>query len=88
MSAYGWYINDFDPARHHDPLDLTGAERLFGVFDAHGYPDPVTGRFCQGPRFLTGKVSGLRLRAGDALRLIIGGGGGWGDPLQRDIERV
>lgn len=28
------------------------------------------------------------MKAGDALRFIIGGGGGWGDPLARDVEKV
>jgi len=39
-------------------------------------------------RALTSKVSGLRLKRGDVLRWELGGGGGWGDPLARDPERV
>ncbi|MEV6895583.1 hydantoinase B/oxoprolinase family protein [Kribbella sp. NPDC051137] len=87
-SAYGWYISDFDLARHGDPLDLRGAEPLFGMFDADGRPDPNDGEFGRGARYQTGKFSGLYLKAGDGLRFIIGGGGGWGDPLTRDPERV
>jgi N-methylhydantoinase B len=39
-------------------------------------------------RPLTSKVAGLRLRKGDLLTLEFAGGGGWGDPLKRDPERV
>ncbi len=86
--AFGWYIEDFDLARHADPLDLRGIEPLFGMFDADGRPDPNHGEFGLGARYRTGKFSGLILKAGDALRFVIGGGGGWGDPLERDVERV
>ncbi|RDI55992.1 hydantoinase B/oxoprolinase family protein [Nocardia mexicana] len=86
--AYGWYIEDFDLARHGDPLDLRGAEPLFGMFDEAGRPDPDHGEFGRGARYRTGKFSGLVLKAGDALRFVIGGGGGWGDPLERDAQRV
>lgn len=86
--AYGWYIEGFDISRHADPLDLRNAEPLFGVFDESGLPDPENGEFGHGARYQTGKFSGLVLRAGDALRVVIGGGGGWGSPLERDPERV
>ncbi|MCP2276253.1 N-methylhydantoinase B [Nocardia amikacinitolerans] len=86
--AFGWYIEDFDLARHGDPLDLRGVEPLFGMFDAEGRPDPNHGEFGRGARYQTGKFSGLILKAGDALRFVIGGGGGWGDPLEREPARV
>jgi N-methylhydantoinase B len=35
-----------------------------------------------------GKVSGLRLQPGDALVILSPGGGGWGPPYARDVERV
>ncbi len=35
-----------------------------------------------------GKVSGLVLPAGERLLFELGGGGGWGDPLDRDPSRV
>jgi len=41
-----------------------------------------------GERPLTSKVAGLRLRKGDLLSWELGGGGGWGDPFERDPERV
>jgi N-methylhydantoinase B len=87
-SAYGWYIENFDLSRHGDPLDLRGAEPLFGMFDEQGRPDPNDGEFGRGARYRTGKFSNLLLKAGDGLRFIIGGGGGWGDPLTRDTEQV
>ncbi|PKV98604.1 hydantoinase B/oxoprolinase family protein [Nocardia fluminea] len=86
--AFGWYIENFDLARHGDPLDLRGIEPLFGMFDADGRPDPNHGEFGRGARYQTGKFSGLVLRAGDALRFVIGGGGGWGDPLEREVDKV
>ncbi|SEC97064.1 hydantoinase B/oxoprolinase family protein [Rhodococcus koreensis] len=86
--AYGWYIDNFDLAEHGDPLDLRGAEPLFGMFDDQGRPDPNNGEFGRGARYRTGKFSGLVLKAGDALRFVIGGGGGWGDPLARISGKV
>lgn len=88
MPAYGWYIEGFDLGVHGDPLDLRGAEPLFGVFDEQGRPDPVIGEFGRGARYRTGKFSNMLVRAGDAIRFVIGGGGGWGDPLARATERV
>ncbi len=35
-----------------------------------------------------GKVAGVPMRAGDALIMEAAGGGGWGDPLRRDVSRV
>jgi len=39
-------------------------------------------------RPLTSKAAGLRLKQGDVLAFALGGGGGWGDPRQREPERV
>jgi N-methylhydantoinase B/oxoprolinase/acetone carboxylase alpha subunit len=39
-------------------------------------------------RPLTSKVAGLRLKQGDVFSWDLGGGGGLGDPFQRDPERV
>jgi N-methylhydantoinase B len=39
-------------------------------------------------RTLTSKVAGLRLRKGDLLSMEFAGGGGWGDPREREVERV
>ncbi|MGA4792366.1 hydantoinase B/oxoprolinase family protein [Nocardia sp. AB354] len=87
-SAYGWYIANFDLNTHGNPLDLRGAEPLFGMFDEQGRPDPNNGEFGRGARYTSGKFSNLLLQAGDAIRFVIGGGGGWGDPLARDTGRV
>jgi N-methylhydantoinase B len=37
---------------------------------------------------LTSKVAGLRLKKGDVLSMEFAGGGGWGDPRTRAVERV
>src|SRR5262245_4670872 len=39
-------------------------------------------------RALTSKVAGLRLRRDDVFAFELGGGGGWGSPLERDPENV
>jgi N-methylhydantoinase B len=39
------------------------------------------------PQSLPGKVT-LTIRRGDVFRHELAGGGGWGDPLERDPERV
>src|SRR5215471_6006833 len=39
-------------------------------------------------RALTSKIAGLRLHQGDLLSVEFAGGGDWGNPLQRDPERV
>lgn len=40
------------------------------------------------PSPIPGKVSGFPLMAGDLVRMETGGGGGYGDPLARDPQRV
>lgn len=37
---------------------------------------------------IPGKVSGFPLKEGDAVLMASAGGGGYGDPLERDVERV
>ena len=88
MPVYGWYIRDFDLATHVDALQLRDCESLFGMYDDEGRPDPDGGTYCAGTRYQSGKVSQVLLRAGDALRIVLGGGGGWGDPLSRDVSKV
>ena len=39
-------------------------------------------------RFQTGKATGIRLEPGDAYLIEMGGGGGFGDPLDREAWRV
>jgi N-methylhydantoinase B len=39
-------------------------------------------------RALTSKVAGLMLKRGDLLSVEFAGGGGWGDPYERDVGRV
>jgi len=41
-----------------------------------------------GARPLTSKIAGLRLKKGDLLSMEFAGGGGWGDPRARALERV
>jgi N-methylhydantoinase B len=61
-----------------------------GLFDAKpARPSKATlnpGRADERP--LTSKVAGLRLKQGDVFSWQLAGGGGFGDPRQRDPERV
>jgi N-methylhydantoinase B len=59
---------------------------LFGGRDAVG-PDVVVNEGRADERHLL-KVNALQLQAGDTFELRTGGGGGFGDPLERDPERV
>ncbi|GEL25231.1 hypothetical protein PSU4_41850 [Pseudonocardia sulfidoxydans NBRC 16205] len=90
MPFYGWLIPDFDakdPASL-DVFDLRAAEPLFGMFDDKGVPTPDGGTFGLGTKYASAKVSGIVLKPGQAIRVIIGGGGGWGDPLARPTADV
>jgi N-methylhydantoinase B len=88
MSSYAWYIPQFDWSRHMDPRMLQGLEPIYGAFDVHGVPDADRGSVEGRAANTTGKLAGVVVRAGDALRVVIGGGGGWGDPLERDLHAV
>src|SRR5262249_10320781 len=35
-----------------------------------------------------GKFSDVYLQRGDSIRIVTSGGGGYGDPLERDLERI
>jgi N-methylhydantoinase B len=35
-----------------------------------------------------GKISGYKIQSGERIELYMGGGGGWGDPFERDPEKV
>jgi N-methylhydantoinase B len=85
---YAWLVPADDPGIVLDPFDLRGCEPLFGVFDEKGRPLPGTGEFGRGARYQTAKVAGLEIKPGQALRVLFGGGGGWGDPLERPVDRV
>ena len=65
--------------------------RPWGLFGGHpGAGNQVSVQVGQEPelRFPNGKVLGRLLRAGDAYVLRSGGGGGYGSPLERPLERV
>jgi N-methylhydantoinase B len=86
MPFYAWLAESFDPDYSTDPVDLRGWEPLFGMLDENGHPDPNNGTFSPGTRFPSGKVPMMTLQPGQALRLVIGGGGGWGDALERSLD--
>jgi N-methylhydantoinase B len=59
-----------------------------GPYGLNGGAPGSKGRFVhftkKGETELPSKISGVRLRAGDRIRLETSGGGGWGDPASRD----
>jgi N-methylhydantoinase B len=61
----------------------------WGLFGGHGAtpPEVVINPGRPNERRLL-KVNGLRLRAGDTVRCLTGGGGGYGDPAERDPSAV
>jgi hypothetical protein len=57
-----------------------GAPTRWEVVRTDGRVEPVSARF--------GSKGALPVRAGEVVRVCTTGGGGWGDPLRRDPERV
>jgi len=53
-----------------------------------GRPFAVTVDLEGSPRDLGGLVDGEPVAAGQLVRVVTTGGGGWGDPLEREVERV
>lgn len=83
-------------------IQLTrGTARLSAIGDREKYPPPGVfgGKFggkqslrlnvgTEREKNLTTRVMDYRLEAGDEFTLISGGGGGYGDPLEREVELV
>jgi N-methylhydantoinase B len=60
---------------------------IFGAKPAHA-SKAVLNPDTPAERTLTSKIAGLRLKKDDLLSVEFAGGGGWGDPYQRDPARV
>lgn len=83
--------------KHYRPLvdchTIVTADRVrlgcYGVAGGKaGLPMRVTIDPDGRPRILGGLVDGAPVRAGEVVRVETTGGGGWGDPLEREPERV
>ena len=62
--------------------------RPYGLFGGRpGAPGAVVLNPREEARPLTSKVT-MTCRRGDVVRWVLPGGGGWGDPLEREPERV
>jgi N-methylhydantoinase B len=67
---------------------------MLPTWGAHGGQPGATHRYTVNPGtpeervLLRGKFDAEPLKAGDLLRVETAGGGGWGDPLEREVERV
>ena len=71
--------------------DNSGAKivKLYGVKGGKaGQPFCVTVDLDGAAKDLGGLVDGEPLKAGQVLRVVTTGGGGWGDPLERETDRV
>jgi N-methylhydantoinase B len=60
---------------------------MFGCFDESGRPDPA-GEFGRGARFMTTKPTAVPMEAGEVMRVHVACPGGYGDPLEREVDRV
>lgn len=87
MPFYAWRLSDGEESQV-DVLELDGTDPIIGIYDDDGHPNPDGGVYGQGTSHKTGKIAQIRLNQGEGMRLVIGGGGGWGDPLNRDVDRV
>jgi len=83
--------------KHYRPLVdcrvIVTADRVrLGCYGVNGgkagRPFAVTVDLEGSPRDLGGLVDGELVAAGQLVRVVTTGGGGWGDPLEREVERV
>jgi len=83
--------------KHYRPLVdcrvIVTADRVrLGCYGVNGgkagRPFTVTIDLEGSPRDLGGLVDGESVAAGHLVRVVTTGGGGWGDPLEREVERV
>jgi N-methylhydantoinase B len=91
MPAVAWLVEKEDGVPTPTWNGIAPVEELkclFGRFDDEGRFDPVNGVVGNGAVYDVSKFSGLILEPGKVFRVCVGGGGGWGDPLQRDPEMV
>jgi N-methylhydantoinase B len=61
---------------------------LFGIYDDSGRPDPNNGSYSNGTKYQTSKITAMTLKPGEVLRLQSPPGGGYGNPLEREPDRV
>jgi N-methylhydantoinase B len=61
---------------------------MFGIFDDQGRPDPEAGTFGNGTLTQTCHLVAFPVKAGQIYRYMAAGAGGFGDPLERDPQRV
>jgi N-methylhydantoinase B len=72
----------------HGVVPLDHLRPMAGVFDEAGSPDPADGEWARGTEFRTSKLNNLPLVEGDVVLMVPAGGGGNGDPLDRDPAAV
>jgi N-methylhydantoinase B len=91
MPALAWLVDKADgvpTSTWNGVAPISELRSLFGRFDDEGRPDPVNGVVGNGAMYDVSKFSGLILEPGQVFRVCVGGGGGWGDPLERDPQAV
>lgn len=69
-------------------IPLDHLEPLVGKFNERGEPDPENGEWGRGAQFRTTKLTGYPLHEGEVLLIIAATGGGYGNPLARDVRLV
>ncbi len=74
--------------QYNGVIPLDRLQPLVGKFDEEGRPDPENGEWCRGTPYHTTKITGFELAEGDVLLVMPAGGGGYGNPADRDPEAV
>ena len=86
-------VLEFKVVRPGSMITARGQERYkFQPWGVHGGKCGANGRTILNPGTPeekdVGRIDALALRPGDVVRLLTAGGGGWGDPFERDPEAV
>lgn len=90
-ACYSYYIKKDEDGSFPSENGITPADHitpLCGMFDDQKRPDPVNGRLDAGTKYLHAMWANEPLKPGMVYRGVVSGGGGYGDPLERDIAAV
>jgi len=83
-------VNDYQILADETTLQLRGDRRKLANYGLHGGQPGSLAKYTLNPdgekRDLPKCV--IPMRKGDVLRVRLAGAGGWGDPLERDVELV
>ena len=90
-TSYGMLVERDARGGYHSwngVVPVSRCTNLYGIFDEHGRPDPVSGEFGKGTRFQTAKLPAMPLEPGQIYRQQVASPAGYGDPLAREVDAV